>query len=87
MVLLQLLKDFVACRPNSRLGSIVHTKFVENVNHMTFDGVRTDGKDVGYFSIGGALCDEAKNFYLPSRKVCLNFVLGIFKKPFLFQIP
>ena len=41
------LDEFVAGRPDSRLGSIVHTKFVENVNYMTFDCMRTDGKLFG----------------------------------------
>jgi len=80
------LDDVMAGRPNSRLGSIIHTKFVENVNDMTFDCMRTDGKDIGYFVIGGSFSYKAKHLNLTICKICLNFNLIIFMKNLLFLL-
>ena len=67
-------------RPDSCLGSIVHTQFVENVNDMAFDRMWTDGEDVGYFDIGGAFSDKAKHLNLPISKIRLNFSLIVSMK-------
>ena len=51
------LGKFVAGRPDSRLGSIVPTKFVENVNYMTFDFMGINGWDILLLSVFTRNCD------------------------------
>jgi len=67
------LYEFMAGCPDSRLGSIIYAQLVEDVDYMTFYGVRTDRKDFGNFSIGGAFSNQPEHFYLAASEICLNF--------------
>ena len=75
----------MASCPDSRLGSVVNTKLVENMNDMTFDGMRTDGKTIGYFDVGGSFGHKPKYLNLTACKICLNFNWIVFLMTFLLS--
>ena len=78
------LNNFVAGSPHRRLGAIIDSQFVEDMNYMAFDGVRTDEKALGDFNIGGAFSYQAKHLNLTVRKVGLDLNLAILKQGLLF---
>jgi len=62
------LNQSLAGGPDCRLGPVVHTQLVEDVNHVAFYGVMADDEYLRNLKVGKALCQKTKHLKFSAGK-------------------
>jgi hypothetical protein len=59
------LDQLVAQGPDRGLGAVINSQFIEDIDYMAFDGMRTDLQRFGDLPISGPLGYQAQNLQFP----------------------
>ena len=69
------LDQLVAQGPNRGLGAVINSQFIEDIDYMAFDGMRTDLQGLGDLHISGPLGYQAQNLQFPLGQNCRQEII------------